>query len=79
MANWIEAGATGRGYSDWEAGQAGPQAGQQTVALFLRLSLADVAADQAARLEDWLVSARARALIDGYRLGGEQLFVFDAE
>ncbi|MEL6953419.1 MAG: hypothetical protein AAFN09_14840 [Pseudomonadota bacterium] len=47
MANWIEAGATGRGYSDWEAGQAGPQAGQQTVSLFLRLSLADVAADQA--------------------------------
>lgn len=38
-----------------------------------------VEADHAARLEEWLVSDRARVLIDGYRLGGEQLFVFNAE
>ena len=34
--------------------------------------------DLALSLEDWLVSDRAKALIDGYRLGGEQLFVFNA-
>ena len=34
--------------------------------------------DLAQRLEDWLVSDRARALIDGYRLGGEPLFTFNA-
>jgi tungstate transport system substrate-binding protein len=32
----------------------------------------------AVALEDWLVSDRAKALIDGYRLEGEQLFVFNA-
>ncbi len=30
------------------------------------------------RLETWLTSDRAGALIDGYRLNGEQLFVFNA-
>ena len=35
--------------------------------------------DLARRLEDWLVSETAGALIDGYRLGGEQLFVFNAQ
>lgn len=38
-----------------------------------------VRADLAQRLEAWLVSDRARGLIDGYRLGGEQLFVFNAQ
>ena len=33
----------------------------------------------AARLEDWLVSDRARDLIDGFRVGGEQVFTFNAE
>ena len=37
-----------------------------------------VEAELAAQLEAWLVSDRARALIDGYRLGGEQLFTFNA-
>ncbi len=37
-----------------------------------------VKADAAARLEDWLTSDRARDLIDGYRLEGEQLFTFNA-
>ncbi len=37
-----------------------------------------VRADLVARLEDWLTSARARELIDGYRIGGEQLFTFNA-
>lgn len=37
-----------------------------------------VNAAAAARLEDWLTSERARALIDGYRLGGERLFTFNA-
>lgn len=37
-----------------------------------------VKADLAAQLEDWLVSARARDLIDGYTLNGEQLFTFNA-
>jgi tungstate transport system substrate-binding protein len=32
----------------------------------------------AARLEAWLVSERGQALIDGYRLEGEQLFVANA-
>ncbi len=32
-----------------------------------------------AKLEAWLVSDRAKALIDGYMLEGEQLFVFNAE
>ncbi|MEM9249471.1 MAG: substrate-binding domain-containing protein [Pseudomonadota bacterium] len=40
---------------------------------------AHVAADRAAALETWLVGARARGLIDGYRLNGEQLFTFNAE
>ena len=34
--------------------------------------------DLAMTLEGWLVSDRAKELIDGYRLGGEQLFVFNA-
>lgn len=38
-----------------------------------------VKADLAAQLEDWLTSERAKALIDGYRLQGEQLFTFNAE
>jgi tungstate transport system substrate-binding protein len=40
---------------------------------------AHVAADEAAALEDWLTSPRAEALINGYAIGGEQLFVFNAE
>lgn len=35
--------------------------------------------DLAMRLETWLVSDRARALIDGYEIAGETLFVFNAE
>ncbi|MEM7711904.1 MAG: substrate-binding domain-containing protein [Pseudomonadota bacterium] len=38
-----------------------------------------VNADGAARLEAWLVSERAAALIDGYRVAGERLFTFNAE
>ena len=38
-----------------------------------------VKADLAAKLEAWLVSDRARELIDGYRLEGEQLFTFNAK
>ena len=38
-----------------------------------------VAADAAQRLEGWLTSDRARGLIDGYEIAGEQLFVFNAE
>ena len=34
--------------------------------------------DLALRLEGWLVSARAQALIDGYEIGGERLFTFNA-
>jgi len=37
-----------------------------------------VDAAAAARLEDWLTSDAARVLIDGYRIGGEQVFIFDA-
>ncbi|MEM8824253.1 MAG: substrate-binding domain-containing protein [Pseudomonadota bacterium] len=37
-----------------------------------------VNADAAARLEAWLTSDRAAALIDGYRVSGEQLFTFNA-
>ncbi|MFV0333811.1 MAG: substrate-binding domain-containing protein [Tropicimonas sp.] len=37
-----------------------------------------VKADLAAKLEAWLISDRAKELIDGYRLEGEQLFVFNA-
>ncbi|NDR56795.1 substrate-binding domain-containing protein [Aliiruegeria sabulilitoris] len=37
-----------------------------------------VKADLAGQLEAWLVSDRAKALIDGYRLEGEQLFTFNA-
>lgn len=37
-----------------------------------------VKADQAAALESWLVSDRAKELIDGYTLEGEQLFTFNA-
>ncbi|WP_323764732.1 substrate-binding domain-containing protein [Marinovum sp.] len=33
----------------------------------------------ALKLEDWLVSATAKELIDGYEIGGEALFVFNAE
>ncbi|PJJ85383.1 tungstate transport system substrate-binding protein [Brevirhabdus pacifica] len=37
-----------------------------------------VKAELATRLKDWLVSDRARELIDGYKLNGEQLFTFNA-
>lgn len=32
----------------------------------------------AAQVEDWLVSDRARTLIDGYRVAGQQVFTFNA-
>ena len=35
--------------------------------------------DAALRLEAWLTSDAAKALIDGYRLNGEQLFTFNAQ
>lgn len=38
-----------------------------------------VKAEAARRLEDWLTSERARELIDGYRLEGQQLFTFNAQ
>lgn len=38
-----------------------------------------VKADLALQLEAWLTSERAKALIDGYRLSGEQLFTFNAQ
>ncbi len=37
-----------------------------------------VRADLALRLEEWLVGARAKELINGYRVNGESLFVFNA-
>ncbi|WP_341366772.1 substrate-binding domain-containing protein [Yoonia sp. BS5-3] len=37
-----------------------------------------VKADQAQRLEAWLTSVQAQRLIDGYRIGQEQLFTFNA-
>ncbi|WP_319823984.1 substrate-binding domain-containing protein [Thalassovita sp.] len=37
-----------------------------------------VRADLVVKLEGWLVSARAKELIDGYKINGEQLFVFNA-
>lgn len=37
-----------------------------------------VRAELAAALEGWLVSERAKVLIDGYRVAGEQLFTFNA-
>ena len=33
----------------------------------------------ATQLEEWLASERARALIDSYEIGGQQLFVFNAQ
>lgn len=39
---------------------------------------AHVKADLAVQLEVWLTSDRAKELIDGYRLEGEQLFTFNA-
>ncbi|UWQ06577.1 substrate-binding domain-containing protein [Aliiroseovarius crassostreae] len=38
-----------------------------------------VKSELVAKLEAWLVSDRAKALIDGYRLSGEQLFTFNAK
>ncbi|MFA3916563.1 substrate-binding domain-containing protein [Ruegeria hyattellae] len=38
-----------------------------------------VKSDLAARLEDWLTSVRAQALIDEYRIDDETLFVFNAK
>lgn len=38
-----------------------------------------VKAELALKLEDWLTSPRAKELIDGYKIGGETLFVFNAE
>ena len=38
-----------------------------------------VKAGLAAKLEDWLVSDTAKALINGYTIGGETLFVFNAK
>ena len=37
-----------------------------------------VKSDLAEELEVWLTSARAKELIDGYRINGEQLFTFNA-
>ncbi len=38
-----------------------------------------VKADLAVQLEEWLVSDTAKELIDGYKINGETLFVFNAE
>ncbi|WP_424944871.1 substrate-binding domain-containing protein [Aliiroseovarius crassostreae] len=38
-----------------------------------------VKSDLVDKLESWLVSDRAKALIDGYRLSSEQLFTFNAQ
>lgn len=38
-----------------------------------------VKSELALKLEDWLTSDRARALIDGYTIDGETLFVFNAQ
>lgn len=38
-----------------------------------------VKTDLARDLEAWMTSERARALIDGYRINGEQLFTFNAQ
>lgn len=38
-----------------------------------------VQVDLAARLEDWLTSQAAQALIDGYAIGGQPLFTFNAK
>ena len=38
----------------------------------------NVRADLARKLDDWLTGDRARELIDGYRIGGERLFTFNA-
>ncbi|MFD0858227.1 substrate-binding domain-containing protein [Roseovarius aquimarinus] len=38
-----------------------------------------IKSDLAAELETWLTSARAKELIDGYEIAGEQLFVFNAD
>ncbi|MEF3046472.1 substrate-binding domain-containing protein [Pseudotabrizicola sp. L79] len=38
-----------------------------------------VKAEAAAQLEDWLTSDRAKALIEGYQIAGQQLFVFNAQ
>ena len=35
--------------------------------------------DLALKLEDWLTSDRAKALINDYKINGETLFVFNAE
>ena len=40
---------------------------------------AHVKADLVEKLEAWLVSDRAKALIDGYTINGETLFTFNAE
>lgn len=38
-----------------------------------------VRADLAAQLEEWLTSDKAKGLIDGYRVAGEQVFTFNAQ
>jgi tungstate transport system substrate-binding protein len=38
-----------------------------------------VKADLAQKLEDWLVSDTAKGLIEGYKIAGQQLFVFNAK
>lgn len=38
-----------------------------------------VKAEAVAKLEDWLTSPRAKELIEGYQIGGQQLFVFNAQ
>ncbi len=38
-----------------------------------------VRSDMATQLENWLTSARAKALIDGYKLNGEALFTYNAQ
>ncbi len=38
-----------------------------------------VKSDLSEKLEDWLTSGRAKSLINGYMIGGETLFTFNAE
>jgi tungstate transport system substrate-binding protein len=39
---------------------------------------AHVRNDLAMQLEDWLTSPKAAELINGYQIGGEKLFIFNA-
>ncbi|MBF9034428.1 hypothetical protein HKCCE2091_09265 [Rhodobacterales bacterium HKCCE2091] len=71
MTEWVESGGTGRAYADWEAAEAGPGADDQTVPLFLAVSIGGDQGDTE--------GSAARAALTSLRTGGLILAEHEAD